>query len=100
MGLLMMECWWSTLRLSWFGHQSRFDVPMPAVGLEDLPVTGHLLSLIFAVLSGSSFFATIEHLSERTTPAGARAGACKDHLPTRRGSEGRMGPAEHPRAQE
>jgi hypothetical protein len=31
------------LRFNWFGHQSRFDVPPPAVDLLVLPVTGHLL---------------------------------------------------------
>jgi hypothetical protein len=31
-------------RFSWFGHQSRFDAPLPVVVLPDLPVTGLLLS--------------------------------------------------------
>jgi hypothetical protein len=32
------------LRFNWFGHQSRLDVPLPAVGLLAPPVTGRLLS--------------------------------------------------------
>jgi len=40
------------LRFSWFGHQCWFDVPLPAVALSVLPVTGHLLSsFIFDLLS-------------------------------------------------
>jgi hypothetical protein len=38
------EFWWRILRFNWFGHQSRFDVPLPAEGLGVLPVTGRLLS--------------------------------------------------------
>jgi hypothetical protein len=30
MGLDKEEFWWRILRFNWFGHQSRFDVPLPA----------------------------------------------------------------------
>jgi hypothetical protein len=33
-----------------FGHQSLFDVPLPAVVVAVLPVTGHLLSLLISAL--------------------------------------------------
>jgi hypothetical protein len=33
MGLGKEECWWRIFRFNWFGHQSLFDVPLPAVGL-------------------------------------------------------------------
>jgi hypothetical protein len=43
-------------RFSRLGHQSRFDVPVPAVVLPDLPVIGQLLfSLIFVLLHGLGF---------------------------------------------
>jgi hypothetical protein len=44
MGLDKEEFWWRILRFNWFGHQSRFDVPLPAVCLSTLPVAGLLLS--------------------------------------------------------
>jgi hypothetical protein len=44
MGLLMGQFWLRIFRFNWFGHQSRFDVPLPAVDLLAPPVTGHLLS--------------------------------------------------------
>jgi hypothetical protein len=44
MGLDKEEFWDRTLRFNWFGHQSRFDVPLPAICLWVAPVTGHLLS--------------------------------------------------------
>jgi hypothetical protein len=31
MGSDREEFWWRILRFTWFGHQSRFEVPPPAV---------------------------------------------------------------------
>jgi hypothetical protein len=47
MGLDKGEFWWRILRFNWFGHQSRFDVPLPVVCL--CPVTGHLLSSLMTL---------------------------------------------------
>jgi hypothetical protein len=38
MGLDKEEFWWRTLRFNWFGHQSRFDVPLPPA-IELLPLS-------------------------------------------------------------
>jgi hypothetical protein len=37
------------LRFSWFGHQSRFEVPLPAACLFGPPVTGHVLSSLIMI---------------------------------------------------
>ena len=60
MGSDLEECWCRMLRFNWFGHQSWFDVPLPAICLLDRPVTGHfILSLIlspsYAIWSCSYF---------------------------------------------
>src|ERR1035437_9475033 len=42
MGSDLGEFWWRGLRFSWFGHQSRFDVPWGLLWVT--PLTGHVPS--------------------------------------------------------
>jgi hypothetical protein len=43
-GIAFVRVLMKNLKIQLFGHQSRFDMPPPAMGLLVLPVTGHLLS--------------------------------------------------------
>ena len=52
------ECWWSTRRSSWFGHQSWFVLGRPAAGVG-LGIAGFSLSLMLSVTSASSVAAGI-----------------------------------------
>jgi kynureninase len=44
------ECWWSTERSGWFGHQSRFVLGRVALGVGE-GIAGFSLSLTLSVAS-------------------------------------------------
>jgi hypothetical protein len=55
MGLDCGECWWSTWRFSWFGHQSRFELGREVFGVG-VEITGLSLSLPRSDTSGGLLF--------------------------------------------
>src|SRR5262245_9870599 len=90
MGLAPDECWWSTWRSSWFGHQSWFVLGRCALGVGD-GIAGFSLSLTLSVTSvllglvhsdGLWICTFVSRLASRASrPAGCRS-PCRDALGT------------------
>src|SRR5882724_570530 len=76
MGLDLVECWWSRSRRNWFGQQSRFDVPPPALWLN-----GHAVVMVVGLFGTRTCMQAPCRQEPRIFQGPSRSGAVQpDHF--------------------